>query len=152
MGTENGPMEVPIELDGNLGSDEVFAEDVSDISGGNRKRKEQEDVETVSSEKKRAKKPVTAQSKRSTRSASEKIPKAKETAVRVNRGKIKENCIVCVRENPTEEAYVGVTRKNGQVWFSLCEEFIEVLEDSKVMEEVRGVVMRAKTKKDDEKK
>ena len=42
--TENGPMEVPIELDGNLGSDEVFAEDISDISGGNRKRKVQEDV------------------------------------------------------------------------------------------------------------
>merc|ERR1711895_167033 len=86
-----------------------------------------------------------------TRSASEKILKAKETAVRANRSEIEENCIVCVGENPTEEAYVGVTRKNGHVWFSLCEEFIEVLEDRKVMEEVRGVVMRAKTKKDDEK-
>ena len=130
-----------------MGLDEVFVEDISDISEGNRKRKEQEDVEMVSPVKKRAKNPGTAQSKRSTRSASEKILKAKETAVRVNRGKIEENCIVCVRENPTEEAYVGVTRKNGHVWFSLCEEFIEVLEDSKVMEEVRGVVMRAKTKK-----
>merc|ERR1712002_1442147 len=150
--TGNGPMEVPTELDENLDSDEVFAED---ISGENRKRKQQEDVETVSPEKKRARNPGTAQPKRSTRSASEKILKilkAKETAVRVNRGKIEENCIVCVGENPTEEAYVGVTRKNGHVWSSLCEEFIEVLEDRKVMEEVRGVVMRAKTKKDDEKK
>merc|ERR1712121_560671 len=43
------------------------------------------------------------------------------------------------------------TRKNGHVWFSLCEEFIEVMEDRKVMEEVRGVLMRAKTKKDNEK-
>ena len=142
--TENGPMEVPIELDGNFGLDEVFAEDISDISGGNRKRKEQEDVEMVSPVKKRAKNPGTAQSKRSTRSASEKILKAKETAVRTNRGKIEENCIVCVGE---EEAYVGVTRKNGHVWLSLCEEFIEVLEDRKVMEEVKGVLMRAKTKK-----
>merc|ERR1712033_131099 len=86
-----------------------------------------------------------------TRSTNKKILKAKRTAVRVNRGKIEENCIVCVRENPTEEAYVGVTRKNGHVWFSLCEEFFEVLEDRKVMKEVREVVMRAKTKKDDEK-
>ena len=109
--------EVPIELDGNLGLDEVFVEDISDISEGNRKRKEQEDVEMVSPVKKRAKNPGTAQSKRSTRSASEKILKAKETAVRVNRGKIEENCIVCVGENPTEEAYVGVTRKNGHVYF-----------------------------------
>merc|ERR1712050_646758 len=106
---------------------------MGDISGENCKRKE-EDVETVSPEKKRARNPGTAQSKRSTRSASEKIPKipkAKETAVRTNRGKIEENCIVCVGE---EEAYVGFTRKNGQVWLSLCEEFIEVLEDRKVME------------------
>merc|ERR1712033_128546 len=107
-----------------------------------------------SPEEKRARNPGTAQPKRSTRSASEKILKilkAKETAVRANRGKIEENCIVCVGEDPTEEAYVGVTRKNGHVWFSLFEEFFEVLEDRKVMEEVREVVMRAKTKKDDEK-
>merc|ERR1712121_389191 len=51
---------------------------------------------------------------------------AKETTVRVNRGKIEENCIVCVRENPTEKAYVRVTRKNGHIWFSLCEEFISL--------------------------
>ena len=110
--TENGPMEVPTELDKNLDSDEVFAEDVS---GENRKRKQQEDIQTVSPEKKRLKNPGTVQPKRSTRSASEKIPKipkAKETTVRTNRGKIEENCIVCVGE---EEAYVGVTRKNGHV-------------------------------------
>merc|ERR1712121_448957 len=85
---------------------------------------------------------------RSSASEIPKIPKAKETAVRTNRGKIEENCIVCVGE---EEAHVGVTRKNGHVWLSLCEEFIEVLEDRKVMEEVRGVLMRAKTKKNNEK-
>merc|ERR1712121_133487 len=97
---------------------------------------------------KEGKNPGTAQPKRSTRSASEKIPKAKETAVHTNRGKIEENCIVCVGE---EEAYVGVPRQNGHVCLSLCEEYIEVLEDRKVMEEVRGVLMRAKTKKDNEK-
>merc|ERR1712121_185915 len=143
--TENGPMEVPTELDKNLDSDEVLAEDVS---GENRKRKQQEDIETVSPEKKRPKNPGTAQPKRSTRSASEKIPKAKETAGRTNRGKIEENCIVCVGE---KAAYVGATRKNGHVWLSLCDEFIDVLEDRKVMEEVKGVLMRAKTKKDSEK-
>ena len=136
--------EVPIDLDGNLDLDEVFVEDISE---GKRKRREREDVEMVSPVKKKAKNPGTTQSKRPTRSTNKKILKAKRTAVRVNRGKIEENCIVCVRENPTEEAYVGVTRKNGHVWFSLCEEFIEVLEDRKVMEEVREVVMRAKTKK-----
>ena len=139
--------EVPIDLDGNLDLDEVFVEDISE---GKRKRKG-EDVEMVSPVKKQAKIPGTTQSKRPTRSTNKKILKAKRTAVRVNRGKIEENCIVCVRENPTEEAYVGVTRKNGHVWFSLCEEFFEVLEDRKVVEELRGVVMRAKTKKDDEK-
>merc|ERR1712121_138312 len=85
---------------------------------------------------------------RSSASEIPKIPKAKETAVRTNRGKIEENSIVCVGE---EEAKVGVTRKNGHVWLSLCEEFIEVLEDRKVMEEVKGVLMRAKTEKDNEK-
>ena len=112
----DGPMGVPTELDKNLDSDEVFAEDVS---GENRKRKQQEDIETVSPEKKRQKNPGTAQPKKSTRSASEKIPKipkAKETAGRTNRGKIEENCIVCVGE---EAAYVGATRKNGHVWLSV---------------------------------
>ena len=114
--TENGPMEVPTELDKNLDSDEVFAEDVS---GENRKRKQQEDIETVSPEKKRLKNPSTTQPKRSTRSASEKIPKipkAKETAGRANRGKIEENCIVCVGE---EAAYDGATRKMVMFGF-LC--------------------------------
>ena len=137
------------DLDGDLDSEEVF---LNDTSEGKRKRIEREDVETVSPVKKKAKNPGTAHLKRPTRSVNnKKILKAKRTAVHVNRGKIEENCIVCVRENPTEEAYVGVTRKNGHVWFSLCEEFFEVLEDRKVMEEVREVVMRAKTKKDNEK-
>merc|ERR1712082_40637 len=135
------------DLDG--GSEEVFSEETSE---GKRKKRERADVEIVSPVKKKAKTPGTAQIKRPAMSVNNrKTLKAKRTAVRVNRGKIEKNCIVCVRENPTDEAYVGVARKNGHVWLSLCEEFFEVLEDSKVMEEVREVVMRAKTKKDNEK-
>ena len=41
--------------------------------------------------------------------------------------------------------------RNGHVWLSLCDEFFEVLKDNEVMEEVKEVMWRAKTKKDNEK-
>ena len=76
------------DLDG--GSDEVFSEDTSE-----EKRKKKRMSRCVPSEKK-AKTPGTAQIKRPAMSANNrKTLKAKRIAVRVNRSKIEENCIVC---------------------------------------------------------
>merc|ERR1711895_354360 len=42
-------------------------------------------------------------------------------------------------------------RENGHVWLSLCEDYFEILKDKEVMEEIKDVIMRAKTIKDNEK-
>ena len=73
--------------------------------------------------------------------------KAKLNAVCINHSVIEENYIVCVNETPTDKTNVGTVHNNGHVWLSLCEEFFKILKDNKVMEDVKGVIMRAKTKK-----
>ena len=101
----------------------------------------------MSPAKKRAKTPGIARIKKLARSVNRKTLKVKRNAVHINHGIIEENCIMCVKGKPTDETNVGAVCKNGHVWLSLCEEFFEVLEDSMVMEEVREVMMKAKTKK-----
>ena len=64
---------------------------------------------------------------------------------------IKENCIICVENQSVDRTDVVTVNKNGHVWLSLCEEFFEILTDKEVMEEVKEVMKRAKTKKDTEK-
>ena len=70
---------------------------------------------------------------------------------RVKYGKIKENCIVCVEDKSTDIVNAATVRENGHVWLSLCEEYFEILKDKEVMEEIKDVIMRAKTIKDNEK-
>merc|ERR1711874_52903 len=66
-------------------------------------------------------------------------------------GKIKEKCIVCVEDNHTDIANAATVRANGHVWLSLCEEYFDILKDKEVMEEIKDVMVRAKTIKDNEK-
>ena len=66
-----------------------------------------------------------------------------------NYGEIQENCTVCVEESTDKENVVAI-RKNGHVWISVCEEFYEILKEKEVLEEVKEVMRRAKTKKDSE--
>merc|ERR1711913_224304 len=66
-------------------------------------------------------------------------------------GKIKENCIVCVEDKTTDIVNAATVRENGHVWLSLCEDYFEILKDKEVMEEIKDVIMRAKTIKDNEK-
>ena len=126
-------------------SDEVFSDKISE---GKSKKRERTDAGMASPAKKKAKTPGTAPTKKTAKSVNNrKTVKAK----RKNFGAIEENCIVCVTEDPSEKTNVGTVRKDGHVWLSLCEDFYEILKDNKVMEEVKEVIMRAKTKKDNEK-
>ena len=130
------------------GSDEVFSDKIPE---GKSKKRVRTDAEIASPAKKKAKTPGTAPTKKTAKSANRKTVKAKRNPELKNYGEIEENCIVCVTEKPTNKTNVGTVRKDGHVWLSLCEDFFEILKDDKVMEEVKEVIMRAKTKKDDEK-
>ena len=100
--------------------------------------------------KKKAKKsPGKAPTKRTARSVNNRRTgrRAKLNAECTNYGEIKENCIVCVEDKSTDRTNVAAVSRNGHVWLSLCEEFFEILKDNKVMEEVKEVMWRAKTKR-----
>ena len=100
--------------------------------------------------KKKAKKsPGNAPTKKTGKSGNNRktVGKAKLNTECMNYGEIKENCIVCVEDKSMDRTNVATVSKNGHVWLSLCEEFFEILKDNEVIEEVKEVMRRAKTKK-----
>jgi len=144
--------------------DEVFPENTAK---GKNKKRERTEADKVSNEgsdeeleeatpvKKKAKKsPSKAPTKKTARR--KLMPRKTGGKVGLNAehtkyGKIKEKCIVCVEDKHTDIANAATVRENGHVWLSLCEEYFEILKDKEVMEEIKDVMVRAKTIKDNEK-
>merc|ERR1712237_274088 len=166
-------MEEVSDKDLNEGSDEDVGDDAFPEKTAEEKNKKRErtEVDKVSNEdseveldedtpvKKKAKKsPSKAPAKKTARR--KMIPRKTGGNVSLNvnlntdhkkYGKIKENCIVCVEDKTTDTVNAATVRENGHVWLSLCEDYFEILKDKEVMEEIKDVIMREKTIKDNEK-